>query len=120
MQLPEPSCVLGYTAADLNAIFTEAEMQAFSEFMFGQTQVICDGRQYHYNRAHGEWCRRPVLEGGSGHTDDDDLDWRCDYASGGYYEDSVCAGNAHGIITYVHDVQRYVDHKMKGTPLIWD
>lgn len=120
MKLPEPSCPLGYTRTDLEKLFSESELEGFYKFMSGQTVSLCDGRRYHYNRAHGDWCRTPVSEGGSGHQDGDEFDWRCDYTGSGYYEDTECAGSPHGIVTYYYDVQRWVDHKTKGARLIWD
>jgi hypothetical protein len=120
MKLPDPSCPQGYTTADLETLFGEAELRDFREFMTGQTAGICSGQTYHHNRAHGGYCRTPAAEGGAGHHDGDGFTWQCDYTGSGYYEDSGCAGSPHGGVTYRHDVQRWVDHKTKGTALIWD
>lgn len=36
------------------------------------------------------------------------------------HEPTECAGNPHGLVTYRYDVERYIDHRDNGTPLIWD
>jgi hypothetical protein len=118
--LPEPSCPRGYTGRDLETVFGEEGLQAFREFMAFQTAGFCDGRTYHHNRAHGGFCRLPASEGGAGHHDGDGFGWQCDYTGTGYYEDTECAGAPHGVVTYRHDVLRWVEHTTKGTRLIWD
>lgn len=102
--LPEPSCPHGYTQADLENILG-ASLPAFDKWMRGQTMSICEAAQYHYDRAHGEFC---------GHAEGDEETWKCDYTGTGYYEPSSCAGNPHGIVVYGTDLKRF----MLGLPVI--
>lgn len=103
--MPEPSCPHGYTQSDLEALFGEA-LPKFSKWMTGQTMMICEATQYHYNRKHGTFC---------GHDEDSEEEtWQCDYVGTGYYEPSECADNPHGVVAYVSDVVRFV----RGLPIL--
>lgn len=46
--MPEPTCKLGYTAADLHALLGD-RFAAFSSWMRGQTAAVCDGRSYNHS-----------------------------------------------------------------------
>jgi hypothetical protein len=119
MDLPEPSCPMGYTESDLRAIFGD-EFDVFMHWMRGQTMGICDGKQYHHDRKHTEDCMiiSPLLKladpDAEPHTEDSEFDWYCGYTGTGYYEGSECAGNPHGVVAYISDLKRYI----LGLPVI--
>lgn len=108
------------TRQDLQELFKDS-LTAFDKWMTGQTQSICDGRRYHHDRYHSEDCMGPISPGYakafpdvSPHTSDSPYDWRCGYVGTGYYEDTECKNNPHGVVTYLWDVARYLN----GYPII--
>lgn len=61
MALPPPSCALGYTITDLEAIFdTEEEQKKFYRWMRGQTISLCQGK---HDRFEPEEKRCPISHG---------------------------------------------------------
>jgi len=76
--LPEPVCPLGYPRSQLEE-FLGDRLEAFTEWMRGQTVVICQGKRWSPEE------RRDVP------TD--------------------CFGHPHNVVTYRHDVERYLAGK---------
>lgn len=134
MELPAPSCPQGYTLNDLKEIFGDDSLPAFSRWMNGQTMSLCNGRSYRYNRIHTGKCEldkpdcAPAWSGLTdhdcithcGHDEGDPFAWFCGYAGGGIEVATQCGGNPHGLITYRHDVERYIESIRTGRPAIWD
>jgi hypothetical protein len=112
MNLPPPSCPYGYTREDLETILGDRLLD-FNGWMVGQTCTLCNGTRYHYDRYHNQFCEivyvNPVThEVFPGHSEDSEFDWRCGYMGTGYYEDSACKDNPHGIVTYRCDLETYL------------
>lgn len=48
-KLPKPACELGYTEDQIEEILGD-RIKAFNKWMYGQTQALCDGRSYNYEK----------------------------------------------------------------------
>jgi hypothetical protein len=116
-ELPTSSCRNGYTYSDITALLGDRE-PSFWKYMTGQTMGICEGKHYHHNREHDDSCRNPssyiLSRGYKPHEDDSEFEWFCGYAEGGYYEDTECAGNPHGVVVYSQDLKRF----LMGLPVL--
>lgn len=117
MELPEPSCPGGYTWSDLEALLGPG-LPKFNQWMSGQTMMLCDGKRYHYDRAHTSAC---------GHVDGDPFDYKCEYTGTGRYCATSCSDlpegalidwdedlTGHGPVVYASDLERY----LAGWPVI--
>ena len=98
------SCPQGLTQQDLKDLLGD-DYDNFRKWMTGQTESICDGRTYHHDMVHTEDC---------GHEEGEDFTWKCKYTGTGYYEDTPCKDNPHGVVTYFSDVEKY----LLGLPVI--
>lgn len=112
------SCPQGFTRADLEFTLGDKDrLDDFSKWMTGQTMSVCDGQSYHHNRYHDDHCRNGkdlITRQLIGHTDDSPFNWHCGYTGTGYYEDTPCKDNPHGIVVYRSDLERY----LAGLPVI--
>lgn len=110
-ELPK-SCPQGYTKDDLEFIFNPYELRDFHDWMFGQTQSICDGKT---GKHHGRW-------GGTGPSEYIQFEDNCECHPGEPYWferfASPCVGKPHGVVTYSYDVERYIEGGLRKA--IWD
>lgn len=49
MELPEPSCIFGYTYDDIDEILGP-RVKDFWKWMTGQTMMLCNGKSYDHDR----------------------------------------------------------------------
>lgn len=49
LRIRPPDCPYGYTEYQIEEIMGP-RMEEFRRWMYGQTQMICDGRQYNYEK----------------------------------------------------------------------
>ena len=100
----EPTqCPQGVTRDELEMILGP-RLEDFNKWMVGQTASICDGRTYHHDQEHTDYC---------GHAEGEEYTWKCNYTGTGHYEATECAASPHGMVVYRSDLERF----MRGLPI---
>lgn len=57
LNMPKPECRGGYPTYQLEEFLTPEQYTALGKWMYGQTMMICDGRQYdHETKEYVEAC----------------------------------------------------------------